>query len=231
MAVQKTSAKGIAFIHSFEQRRLKAYRSFKDEPWTIGWGHTSNAGLPKVTQGMVITSAEADQIFVRDLAKFERRVRRYIKVKLSQGQFDALVSFDYNTGALDTASFVQLLNAGNYAAVPAGMAKYVNSGKQKNVKGLVRRRKGEIALWNDKMLPSTKKKIGVAVGTGTAVATGGGAVVDQVQSAPDTSIVDTALNTGTSLLGGYSTTLTVIGAVIVVAVLGFMVYKLIKKDD
>ncbi|MGR2506618.1 lysozyme, partial [Salmonella enterica] len=49
------------------------------------------------------------------LVGYENDVSRLVKVKLTQGQFDALVSFAYNLGArtLSTSTLLRKLNAGD----------------------------------------------------------------------------------------------------------------------
>jgi hypothetical protein len=54
-------------------------------------------------------------IFARDIAKFETRVRKAFTRELSQAQFDAAVSFDFNTGGIHRASWVDHFNAGRDA--------------------------------------------------------------------------------------------------------------------
>lgn len=53
------------------------------------------------------------EIFARDIAKFEKRVTKAFKRKLTQSQFDAAVSFDFNTGGIHRASWVKLFNSGS----------------------------------------------------------------------------------------------------------------------
>lgn len=86
--------------------------------WTWGVGHTAAAGTPYpegMPKGMpkYIDSAvdEALRVFREDLEKYERRVRAAVKVPLSQHQFDALVSFDFNTGGIYRAKLTAALNA------------------------------------------------------------------------------------------------------------------------
>lgn len=139
------NAEGLAHIKRFEGLRLKAYRDVADV-LTIGYGHTSAAGAPKVYAGQTITEAEAEKILMSDLAKFEARVSRQVKVTLNENQFAALVSFDFNTGALHKSTLLKKLNAGNYDAVPGELMKWVNAGG-KRVQGLVNRRSAEAGLW------------------------------------------------------------------------------------
>ena len=141
----KTSDKGIALIKAHEGLRLNAYLC-PAKVWTIGYGHTSAAGEPVVREGMRITRAEANSILLRDLGKFEERVNRLVKVPLTQGQFDALVSFDFNTGKLHSSSLLKKLNAGEHSRVPAQLMRWTKGGG-KELAGLVRRRRDEAELW------------------------------------------------------------------------------------
>jgi len=95
--------------------------------WTYGIGHTSAAGAPHpatMARGMPADLdaeiREVIQLFKQDAAKYEADVARAVKVPLKQHQFDALVSFHYNTGAIGRASLVKKLNAGDYAGAGAG---------------------------------------------------------------------------------------------------------------
>lgn len=81
---------------------------------TIGVGHTAAAGNPdpaKVPGEMTVS--EVLGLLRHDIRKYEDGVNRAVKVPLKQHEFDALVSFHYNTGAIGRASFVKLLNAGD----------------------------------------------------------------------------------------------------------------------
>ncbi|MGF6178882.1 lysozyme [Ensifer sp. 4252] len=96
--------------------------------WTIGYGHTSAASAPVVTPNMVITEAEAEAILRADLATFEERVSRLVKVPLTDNQHAVLVSFDFNTGRLGKSTLLKKLNDGGYDAVPTELMKWVNAG-------------------------------------------------------------------------------------------------------
>jgi lysozyme len=141
----KTSDKGIALIKAHEGMRLNAYLC-PGKKWTIGYGHTSAAGDPMVREGMRITRAQAEAILRLDLERFEERVNRLVKVSLTQNQFDALVSFDFNTGKLHLSSLLKKLNAGEYSRVPAQLMRWTQGGG-KELPGLVRRRRDEAELW------------------------------------------------------------------------------------
>lgn len=116
----KTSYKGRAFIAREEGVVLTAYQDSVGV-WTIGIGHTTAAGPPAVTQGLTLTLAEAFDLFAKDIAKYEARVNAALTVSVSQNVFDACVSFDYNTGTINRASFVKLLNSGDLAGAGDGM--------------------------------------------------------------------------------------------------------------
>jgi lysozyme len=110
----KTSASGRKFIEVEEESGVAKTHAYNDGTgtWTIGFGHTSAAGLPRVYPGMVITVEQADAILGSDLASVEADVNHHVNRQLTQNQFDALVSFDFNTGALDRSGLLQLINKG-----------------------------------------------------------------------------------------------------------------------
>ena len=93
--------------------------------WTFGIGHTAAAGPPdpaRMARGMPADIdagiREAFRVFRTDLATYEAAVRREVKVSLAPHEFDALVSFHYNTGGIARAALTKALNAGNRAAAP-----------------------------------------------------------------------------------------------------------------
>lgn len=134
-------------IKKFEGCRLKAYRDPKGI-LTIGYGHTSAAGNPLVTEGMTITQNQAEQILKQDLVKFENAVSDLVKVNLSQNQFDVLVDFTYNAGPenLRTSTLLKRVNASDFDAAPVELMKWTKSGGIELL-GLVRRRQAEVAWW------------------------------------------------------------------------------------
>ena len=155
----KTSANGRRLIETFESCILQAYDDANDHivrpgeavrgTLTIGYGHTSAAGAPRVYVGQVITQGEADAILSSDLASVELEVMHLVRVPLNQSQFDALVSFQFNTGWLSHphCSLLGALNAGNYALAEADFMLYDRaSGKVET--GLIRRRTAERQLFH-----------------------------------------------------------------------------------
>lgn len=103
-----------------EGRKLKAYPDpgTHGEPWTVGYGHTSRAGLPKVFSGMTITPEEADAILTRDLGVFERGVAALlagVSFDVLPREFDALCDFSLNLGLgnLRSSSLLAAYRKGN----------------------------------------------------------------------------------------------------------------------
>lgn len=139
----KTSPSGRAAIARREGNKLKAYKDSVGV-LTIGVGHTSAAGPPKVVSGMTITAQESDDILSRDLALFEKAVSSAVKVPLKQSEFDALVSLAFNigAGAFSKSTLVRKLNAGDRASAANQFLVWNKSGG-KVLKGLVNRRADE----------------------------------------------------------------------------------------
>ena len=137
----KTSAAGRTFIEQFEGLFLKTYNDGVGVA-TIGYGHTSTAGPPEVHYGQVITKEQADQYLAADLAKVEADVNRLVAVLINQNQFDALVSFHFNTGALARSNVLRVVNAKQFGMVP-GCLNMWNHGGGHVMKGLTRRRLAE----------------------------------------------------------------------------------------
>ena len=143
----ETSSEGRKFIEGFEGLYLHAYNDGVGV-CTIGYGHTTAAGPPAVHYGMTCTKEEADKFLVHDLAAVEKEVEHFVHVTLTQQQFDCLVSFQFNTGALGRSTLLHLLNAGHYSAVPEQLMHW-NHGGGRVMLGLTRRRKAEGRIWED----------------------------------------------------------------------------------
>ena len=145
-----TSPKGVAFIAAHEGVVTRAYRDVAGV-WTIGVGHTAAAGPPTPVAGMTITRDEAFDILARDLPKYERRTERALgeggaaAARFPQHVFDGAASFDFNTGAIDRASWVAALRAGNAAAARSRLMLWTKAGGM-TIAGLVKRREAEARL-------------------------------------------------------------------------------------
>lgn len=134
------SEKGLALIKEFEGLRLEAYQCSADV-WTIGYGHTAG-----VRKGDVITKATAARMLADDVSEFESAVNNAVTARLTQNQFDALVSLAFNIGAtaFKNSTLVKKLNLRDDAADEFLRWRYVNRVESP---GLLRRREAERALF------------------------------------------------------------------------------------
>ncbi|MGH6874585.1 MAG: lysozyme, partial [Aestuariivirgaceae bacterium] len=146
----------LALIRKFEGLRTCAYRDAVGV-WTIGYGHTSMAGPPRVARGMKITRKEAASILARDLAVFAEGVAALLKAPLSDCQFSALVSFAYNVGLENfrKSSVLRAVNAGDCSAVPRRLSLWVKAGGRV-LPGLINRRAAEAALFMQGTSPARR---------------------------------------------------------------------------
>lgn len=144
---------GLALIQRFEScARARAdglFEAYPDPgtggaPWTIGWGSTGSDIVP----GLTWSQQQCDERLAADLARFGRDVARALgDSPTSAAQFDALVSFHYNTGAIARATLTRLHRAGRHGEAAAEFGKWVNAGGRR-LAGLVRRRAAEAALYS-----------------------------------------------------------------------------------
>ena len=165
----KTSDKGIHLMHQFEGYRDRPYLC-PAHLWTVGWGevlHHEQIKLPLVRKegytGMirkefplapehnrVWTRVELEERFKNLLGSFERGVLR-LAPNLSgrQGLFDACVAISYNigVGGFQRSTLRQrILRDEPLDSIAEGFMMYTKGGG-KELPGLVRRRKAEIALF------------------------------------------------------------------------------------
>lgn len=137
------SQKGIDLIKNFEGCRLTAYRC-PANILTIGYGHTGS----DVVTGQKITQEQAEKLLKSDLLVHCNNVSRLVKVPLTQNQFDALVSFEFNVGYGNFASstMLKLLNQKKYREAAAQFDRWVYANR-KVLAGLVKRRAAEKTLF------------------------------------------------------------------------------------
>ncbi len=155
----KISENGMRLIKNFEGCALTAYKC-PSGVWTIGYGHTGSG----VHNGLKITKEQAEQYFKNDILVHENNVNKLVKVPLTQNQFDALVSLEYNIGYGNFASstILKLVNAKKYTQAGFSFLKENQNGKtneerykgswvfdshKKVLLGLVKRRKAEMELF------------------------------------------------------------------------------------
>lgn len=133
----------IALVQRFESCRLSAYFDSRKIP-TIGWGHTRGVSI-----GDSCTQQQADVWLAEDLSIAADGVEDSIRVALTQNQFDALCSFQFNTGGLTErqCELRDLLNAGNSMGAAAQFLRWDH--QVVNVsEGLLRRRTAEMTLFS-----------------------------------------------------------------------------------
>jgi len=153
------SPKAIGMIKHHEGVRQKPYRC-PARLWTIGVGHVlypeqgkikidERDGFPlRPEDDRKFTMDEVDAILAADLQRFERGVERFVSVTLTQGEFDALVSFSFNVGlgTLQRSTLRAKLNRNDKDGAADELLKYCLAGG-KILKGLQNRRIDERALF------------------------------------------------------------------------------------
>lgn len=139
------SDEGVALIKSYEGLSLKACKALPTEQYyTIGYGHYG----PDVKANQTITEAEAVKLLKSDLAYFVKGVNSQLKVKVTQAQFDVLVSFAYNCGlgGLEKSKIPEYLNQKKLFKACAQFPVYRHSGGVA-VAGLQNRREKELRMF------------------------------------------------------------------------------------
>jgi len=141
--MMQTSEKGLDLIRRYEGLRLVAYVC-PGGKLTIGYGHTG----PDVTTGKKIDEEEADALLLKDVQRFENAINGMVSVPISQGMFDALISFSFNLGAgsLKSSTLLKKLNADDRKGAADEFLKW-NKAKGKVLAGLAARRESERELF------------------------------------------------------------------------------------
>ena len=145
----KCSDNGIRLIQEFEGLRLTSYLCSAGVP-TIGYGATYYADGTKVKLGQTITRDQANQLLKDHLKEFEGSVIGLLNTtKVNQNQFDALVSFAFNLGPYNLKSSTLLKKVNKNPKDPTIRDEFMRWTKAggKEVAGLVKRRKAEVALF------------------------------------------------------------------------------------
>ena len=148
----RVSPVGLQLIQRFEGcARLRPdglYEAYPDPgtggaPWTIGWGSTGNDIGPDT----VWTKAQCDARFAHDVERHATEVAAVLAgCATTQEQFDALVSFHFNTGAIARSTLAKLHRKADYEGAAREFARWKFAGGRV-LKGLVRRRREEAQLY------------------------------------------------------------------------------------
>jgi len=155
----KVSKEAIEGIKKDEGVRTKPYRC-PALLWTVGVGHVidqnhirvkfdDRKNLP-IPDGWdrVLSMAEVDALLAQDLATFERGVLRLCPSGLTQGRFDALVSFSFNVGLgnLQRSTIRMKHNRGDFTGAAEAFMAWTKAGGRE-LPGLVKRRKHEREMY------------------------------------------------------------------------------------
>lgn len=138
------SDEGLGFIKKHEGFSSHPYLDVGGVP-TIGYGTTRLGALAVTMSTQPITEAEASRLLRQDIdALYGAVVDKYVTVPLTQGQYDALVSFAYNlgNGALIESTLLKKLNKGDYAGAAEEFHRW-DKVHGKVIAGLTHRRKDE----------------------------------------------------------------------------------------
>ena len=136
------SVAGATALTTYEGTRSEAYLDSVGVP-TICVGSTTGVRL-----GMVASDEECRQRLDKDTRTAHDGLVRYVRVPLTQGQYDALLSFTFNVGVgnLSRSTLLRKLNAAGTAQECRGAAqefsRWVYAGGQR-LRGLEARRASE----------------------------------------------------------------------------------------
>ena len=144
----KISSRGLELIKDFEGFSSTSYLDVVNIP-TIGFGNTFYEDGRKVKLGEQISKTDALKLLeVVANRDFADKIFPSIKVKVTQSQFDAMVSLAYNigTGTFLKSTLLKKVNAGDFAGAGEEFLRW-NKANGKEVLGLTRRREREKQLF------------------------------------------------------------------------------------
>ena len=136
---------------------IKQFEAFSEYPYycpanklTIGYGHVM---LESETITEPLSEEDGELLLKKDVQSAERAILRNINVPLSDGQFDALVSFTFNcgAGALQRSTLRMKINREEYGEAAEEFPKWCKMGG-KTSKGLLRRRLAEKEIFGGTIL-------------------------------------------------------------------------------
>jgi lysozyme len=164
----KLSKAGADLMHQYEGCRNKPYLC-PAHIWTIGYGHVlyqEQIRLPMVAKegqstmirkefplkqedNRVWSKEEIEKLFADDVNLFERGVLRLAPTLSGrQGAFDACVSFAFNAGLgnFQRSTIRMKINRGEWKDAAEAFMQWTKGGGRE-LPGLVKRRKAEVALF------------------------------------------------------------------------------------
>lgn len=135
----------VLFIKSQESLRLKPYRC-PGGYLTVGWGHVIRTKAERRKYRNGISVREADELFDKDYAKFIKDVKRRFPEVKSYKKIILTSMIAYNIGMrFTTDGLGRAIKRGRN--IEPYLSQYKLAGGRVR-KGLVRRRKAEMVLWN-----------------------------------------------------------------------------------
>ena len=141
-AVLTFSAVGLGLLKVHEDTVRTAYLDPVGIP-TICTGSTK-----KVFLGHTASLAECEERLKEDTGDAGKAVARLVQHKLSQGQYDALVSFVFNVGSANfsKSTLLKKLNAGDCKGAGQQFYRWIYADGRK-LRGLEKRRADEAQRW------------------------------------------------------------------------------------
>ena len=209
-SVMKTSDNAVNMIKSFEGFQKYPYED--NRQWSVGYGTGVSGEDLEYYKTYGITELQAVTLLTRYLVSYESRVNQFVDsngLKLTQQQFDALVSFTYNVGyawMADTDSVFRsaIINGskGNDFIFAIAQFGKVNG---KIVPGLIQRRLCEANLYLNGVystsVPVNYKYVTFEANLEDAVAT---ASIQGYDTTKSTAVKATASKSGYRFLGWYT---------------------------
>jgi len=153
----------LRLLMQYEQLRTLPYddqTSTTIDSWTsgatIGYGHwiSRKSDFAQYKEG--ISESDAEALFARDLKPFIATVRNYVKVDLTQNEFDALLIFAFNIGSRDDrhhtgfyySTVLKIINGESGENLDNAWMRYTLS-HGKPMRGLINRRKSELKVYHE----------------------------------------------------------------------------------
>lgn len=119
---------------------------------TVGYGHLVHMGPIDGRPSEApfkdgCSELQAELLLADDMTFHASQMEKWIKVDLTQGQYDALADFVYNLGIgkFSSSTLLESVNAGSWTDAVAQLKLWVHGGGQ-ILPGLVKRRAAEAAL-------------------------------------------------------------------------------------
>nr|WP_321511141.1 peptidoglycan-binding protein [uncultured Celeribacter sp.] len=147
-----TSEQGIYTLELEEGDVLKAYRDIVGR-WTIGMGLTAASGVITPKPGMIITRKQSRELTEKALARNYEPAVNAAMPGADQHEFDAGISFHWNTGAIKKASWVSLWRQKAGRSAISAKFRLYNKAGGKRVQALADRRERELKILFDANYP------------------------------------------------------------------------------